>query len=93
MKQGASCLWEDKRREDTPEVTRLFSQKNLPSLFGPENFITQIRERYYLRKNSYEVPESRQLAPEADAIIRAVCDHYNVGLDDLLIPRRSHFNQ
>jgi len=80
------------QQEDAPEVTRLFSKKNVPSLFGPENFITQIRERYYLRKNSYEVPESRQLAPDADVVIRAVCDNYNVGLDDLLISRRGHFN-
>jgi REP element-mobilizing transposase RayT len=80
------------QQEDTPEVTRLFSKKNLPSLFGPENFIAQIRERYYLRKNSYEVPESRRLAPNPDAIIRAVCDYYSVGFDDLLISRRGYLN-
>jgi putative transposase len=80
------------QQEDTPDVTRLFSQKNLPSLFGPENFIGHIREWYYLRKTSYEVPESRQLAPNPDAIIRAVCDYYNVGFEDLLISRRGHLN-
>jgi REP element-mobilizing transposase RayT len=80
------------QQEDTPEVTRLFSRKNLPSLFGPENFISQIRERYYFRKNSYEVSEAKQLAPEADAIIKAVSDYYKVGFDDLLISRRGYFN-
>lgn len=80
------------QQEDTAEVTRLFSKKNLPSLFGPENFIAHIRERYYLRKSSYEVPESRRLAPDPDTIIRAVCDYYNVGFGDLLISRRGHLN-
>jgi chromosomal replication initiation ATPase DnaA len=64
----------------------------LPSLFGPENFIARIRERYYLRKTSYEVPESRRLAPAPDTIIHAVCDYYNLGFDDLLISRRGHLN-
>lgn len=80
------------QQEDTAEVTRLFSKKNLPSLFGPENFIAQNRKRYYLRKTSYEVPESRRLAPDPDTIIRAVCDYCNVGFDDLLISRRGHLN-
>ncbi len=80
------------QQEDTPEVVRLFSKRNLPSLFGPESFISQIRERYYLKKNSYEVPESRQLAPEPDAIIDAVCRYYKVDFDDLLISRRGFFN-
>lgn len=80
------------QQEDTPAVTRLFSKKNLPSLFGPERFISQIRESYYLKKNSYEVPESRRLAPGPDAIIGAVCEYYKVGFDDLLISRRGFFN-
>ena len=80
------------QQEDTAEVSRLFSRKNLPSLLGPEDFMAHIRERYYLGKTSYEVPESRKLAPARDAIIRAVCDYYKVGFDDLLISRRGHFN-
>jgi REP element-mobilizing transposase RayT len=80
------------QKEDAPEVTRLFSKKALPSIWGSENFITQIRERYYLSKNSYEVPEARRLAPQPDAIISAVCDYYKVGFDELLISRRRYFN-
>jgi REP-associated tyrosine transposase len=80
------------QNEDAPEVTRLFSKKTLPSIWGSENFIAQIRERYYFSKNSYEVPEARRLAPQPDAIISAVCDYYNVGFDELLISRRRYFN-
>ena len=80
------------QQEDTAELTRLFSKRNLPSLFGPGDFINQIRERYYLKKNSYEVPESRRLAPEPEAIIGAVCQYYKVEFDDLLNTRRGVFN-
>ena len=35
------------KKDDSEEVTRLFSLKKLPSFFGPESFITDIKEKYY----------------------------------------------
>ncbi|MBU3947426.1 MAG: transposase [Proteobacteria bacterium] len=81
------------QEDDSPEVIRLFSKKNLPSLFGPESFIAQIKEKYYLKKARYEVPESKHLAPEPDVIISIVCEYYNVVFEDLLISRRGVFNK
>jgi putative transposase len=72
-------------KDDLPEVTRLFSKKNLPSLFGPESFVTHIRENFYLKKKRYEVPDSKSLAPAVDVIISAVCKYYGVTFDDLLV--------
>jgi len=80
------------QEDDSSDVTLLFSKKNLPSLFGPESFISQIKEKYYLNKTRYEVPESKCLAPTPDVIIDAVCKYYNVYHKDLLIPRRGVFN-
>jgi len=40
------------RKEDSEEVTRLFSLKKLPSFFGPESFITGIKEKYYFKKKA-----------------------------------------
>ncbi len=79
--------------DDPTEVTRLFSLKKLPSIFGPEHFITEIRERYYLQKKNYEVPESRRLAPTSEAILSAVCEYYGVTFNDLLTTRRGIFNE
>ncbi len=76
------------QEDDSQEVIQLFSKKNLPSLFGPESFITLIKERFYLKKARYEVPESKHLAPEPGLIISIVCEYYNVVYDDLLISRR-----
>ena len=79
--------------DDSQEVMDLFSKKNLPSLFGPESFITRIREKYYFSKNDYEIPESKSLAPSSDEIISEICGYYNVSYNELLMTRRGVFNK
>ena len=81
------------QKDDSEEVTRLFSLKKLPSFFGPESFMTGIKEKHYFKKKSYEVPESKRLAPTSDSIISAVCEHYGVSFNELLITRRGIFNE
>jgi len=81
------------QKDDSEEVTKLFSLKKLPSFFGPESFITGIKEKHYFKKKSYEVPESKRLAPTSDSIISAVCEHYGVSFNELLITRRGIFNE
>ena len=81
------------QEDDSEEVTRLFSLKKLPSFFGPESFITGIKEKYYFKKKSYEVPETKSLAPTSDTIISAVCENYGVSFNELLITRRGLFNE
>jgi len=81
------------QEHDSEEVTRLFSLKKLPSFFGPESFITGIKEKYYFKKKSCEVPESKRLAPTSDTIISSVCEHYGVSFNELLMTRRGIFNE
>jgi putative transposase len=81
------------QQDDSEEIKRLFSLKNLPSVFGPESFVTKIKEQYYFTKKNYEVPASRTLAPEPEAIISAVCEYYDVSFEDLLSARRGVFNE
>ena len=81
------------QENDSEEVTRLFSLKKLPSFFGPESFITGIKEKYYFKKKCYEIPESKSLSPTSDTIISAVCEHYGVSFAELLITRRGVFNE
>ncbi len=40
------------QEDDSNEVIKLFSLKKLPSFFGPENFITAIKEKYYFKKKN-----------------------------------------
>jgi len=79
--------------DDSPGVVKLFSLKKLPSIYGPEKFITKIKESFYFKKINYEVPESKSLAPTEKKIIDAVCRYYNVSVSDLLITKRGSFNK
>ena len=47
----------------------------------------------YFKKKSYEVPESKRLAPTSDTIISSVCAYYGVSFNELLITRRGIFNE
>jgi hypothetical protein len=79
--------------EDSEEIDTLFSLKKLPSIFGPDNFITEIKETYYSKRKHYEVPESKVLSPSTEAIISAVCEYYGIPFDDLLVTRRGLTNE
>ncbi len=80
-------------KDNSEEVIRLFSLKKLPSFFGPESFITEIKEKYYFKKKCYEVPELKNPALTSDSIISSVCKHYDVSFNELLITRRGVFNE
>jgi len=57
------------RDEDSEEVKRFFSLKNLPSIFGPKSFITSIKKEFYFKKKTFEVPESKSFDPEPDEAV------------------------
>ena len=86
-------VWLISCRIITGAVTRDICLKRLPALFGPESFLTQIKEKYYFEKKSYEVPESKPLAPDADTIVNTVCEFYDGTYNDLVTTRRGVFNK
>lgn len=79
--------------EDSKEVMDFFKKKNLPSIFGSEDFISWIKGKYYLKKKDDEVPESRKLAPTVDKIKKEVCRIYKIGEDALLDAKRGQINE
>ena len=81
------------QKEESGEVTKLFSLKKLPSFFGPESFITEMKEKHYFKKKSCEVPESKRLAPASDSIISSVCENYGVTFSELMVTRRGIFHE
>jgi hypothetical protein len=42
---------------------------------GPSDFIDWVKGKYYALKVDDDIPQSKELAPEKDAIIKAVCDY------------------
>ncbi len=75
------------------KINRFFSLKKLPSLFGPESFITKIKEEYYFKKKSREIPESRQLAPEPEKIVDEMCRYFDVSIEEINKTKRGWFNK
>lgn len=80
-------------QDDSEEITRLFESKKLPGILGSETFIDQVKNRFHADKNHQQVPDSGQLAPEADRIIAAVCEHYGIELSQLMHTVRGVSNE
>ena len=67
--------------------------KRLPSILGEQPFIRMIKEKFFERKRHIEVPESKRLAPGADRIINAVCNHYGIDRFQLYRAKRGTMNE
>jgi chromosomal replication initiation ATPase DnaA len=52
-----------------------------------------IKDKFFERKRHIEVPESKRLAPSADRIIHAVCEHYNMDKAHLFKTKRGTRNE
>jgi len=79
--------------EDSHEITRFFSKKNVPSVIGSEGFRNWVKRRFYGQKLHGEVHESRLLAPPVDEIMHAICRAYRVDKEALLVRRRGMGNE
>ncbi len=60
---------------------------------GARKVYGRVKDKYYAVKGDQEVPQAKELAPEADSIINAVCKFYNVSRDELYRSRRGRFNE
>ena len=80
-------------QDDAEEITAMFDRKKMPSILGTEEFIGQIKNRFFADKQHRQVPDSGQLAPEADQIIEAVCQHYGIEQSRLMHSVRGVSNE
>ena len=60
---------------------------------GHQGFIDWVKGKYYAAKTDQEVPQAKELAPETDSIINAVCKFYKVSKDELYRSIRGQFNE
>lgn len=79
--------------EDSLEITKFYSKKNLPSIFGSADFSNWVKEKYYELKKHSEVPQSRQLAPTIPEIKAAVCRKFGVEEEVLAQTQRGQVNE
>lgn len=67
--------------------------KRLPPVLGDNQFVHMIKERFFERKRHIEVPESKLLAPAPNALIKAVCDLYDIDQAQLHSTKRGTVNE
>jgi REP element-mobilizing transposase RayT len=79
--------------ENDEEIADVLERKKCLSVMGPETFINWVKGKYYTLKSDQDVPQAKELAPEANTVINAVCKFYNVSRDELYRSRRGHFNE
>ena len=65
--------------ESDEEIAGVLERKKWPSILGPETFIDWVKGKYYTLKADQEVPQAKDLAPETDLIINAVCKWWRIG--------------
>jgi hypothetical protein len=80
-------------KEDSKEIKRFFSRKNLPSILGDDSFIETIRERFFRWKPHAEIPETKTLMLRIEKIKDAVSKVYNAPLEALLTSKRGFVNE
>jgi hypothetical protein len=79
--------------EDRLDILRFYEGRKLPSILGGEEFMQRVKERFFPRMQHPEIPESRVLAPDVDAIKEAVCNVYGIKGKDLLRVQRGKANE
>jgi hypothetical protein len=80
-------------QQQNEDLVRVFDRKNLPSMLGSEEFICWIKDRFFKKKKAKEVPASKELAPDLDAIISEVSRYYEVKPTTLKAVRRGIENE
>jgi REP element-mobilizing transposase RayT len=79
--------------KETSEVLEFYDKKNLPSIFGTDNFVQWVKDEFFERKRHPEIPQTGQLAPTVAEIKEAVCRSYGITEIELTKTKRGHVNE
>jgi len=79
--------------EDNEELVKIFTQRRWPFYLGGKEFVAMLKKGFFPEKVNLEVPQSNELAPDVDQIIRSVSRFYRMSPEELVHSRRGHFNE
>ncbi|RMF92322.1 MAG: transposase [Candidatus Schekmanbacteria bacterium] len=79
-------------KEESDEIKRFYSKKNMPSVLGGENFKEWVKLKFRHLLSNVEIPEARVLAINPETIISQVCEHFNIDRETLMSSRRGKEN-
>jgi REP element-mobilizing transposase RayT len=74
-------------------VSDMIEGKKWPAVLGDQDFTDWVKERFYGLKFHKEITQAKELAPEPDRIINAVCYFYNAKPSDIFRVKRGEFNE
>jgi len=78
---------------DDQEIDKVLEKKRCPSILGSTLFVNLIKEKFFREKIDDEVPQSKELAPDADLVKKVVSKYYRISENDLLHSRRGFFHE
>jgi putative transposase len=78
--------------ENELEAERIFTMGRIPSVLGCERFMEWVKESFFEKTRSREVPQSALLAPTRERIIQALCQKCGIEREEIFKSRRGHEN-
>jgi len=81
------------QQETDKGFTRTIESTKWPSMLGAKAFTDWVKGKYYSRKDNSEITQIKELAPEPEKIISAVCDSYSVTPEALSMSKRGTYNE
>lgn len=79
-------------QEESTEIERFYSLKNLPTILGSEDFKELIKEKFRHLQFKQEITESHSLGRSVEEILDVVCDYFEVCKESFFQARRGYEN-
>jgi len=79
--------------EDEQGIDQFIARKKWPAMIGTAEFIDWVKGKYYLSRTDEDVPETKQLIPDPEKILKAVCRYYAIDRGELYKSQRGFFNE
>lgn len=80
-------------KQDAEQLISFFEKAGSPAILGDKEFIAWVKAQFFEGKVEKEVPQSKTLTPDRHTIVKAVCDFYIVGKEEMVAVRRGIQNE
>ena len=80
-------------KQDAEQLVSFFEKANLPSMLGGKKFVAWVKAKFFKGRIDKDVPQSKSLAPDPNAVTKAVCEFYGADEKELTLVRRGIRNE
>jgi REP element-mobilizing transposase RayT len=80
-------------KQEPVEIMELYSKQKMSPILGSDKFIEWVRGSFSKKRKDMEIPESKDLCPDATEIRRVICNYYQIEESELLKTRRGVENE